>query len=718
MKARTVRRITASTLLFVANVSGGGCLARSPIGEPAVLRPDATIADYSISADLDPAKSHVQGQARIRIPAGRDTVTLKLLEGLKLTAVEARGAALGKRSEATNEEHKHKATEYTIELKPSAARPELLVSWEGKLYQDPSAGEAAGQIHNFAMRASVGTDGVYLTDAWYPKLTDDAPANYELSLNRPEGLPLVAAGELDAAASKTAGRDIWYTPYPIREQVVVGSAHEVYTTTWRGLEIALHLKPSQKELAPSLEASVQRYLTRFEPLLGPLPTQQYRIVDNYFSSGFAFPGFTLLSSPVIEMGPTSQDGHGYIDHEFVHTWFGAGIHSDDKTGDWCEALTSYTTNHYGFILDGDPKGARKYRRDASNSFSKLAPEQDVPLAKFGNDENVSRTIGYNKGALVFHALAQEIGQETFWDAIRHITARQTGRVTSWADLQRYFEEASGRDLQWFFEQWVQGNGAVEIRPTEATWDAAKQELHLPLEKPANLRVTLPIALGYAGDTRTVRQPVAVGDKEIILAGITQKPQSVVIDPDYDLLERIPADEQVPVLDATRRAAKVLAIVDKAQEEKFASYLELFKQSSNASQYRSGAKAGGGELTVLPDTAAKDFDWSNTAVFIVGDAVRSEAAKAVLAQIESPVRILPNGFAVGEKEYTDPKDGLLATFRHPKLPGAGVTILLENAPGSAAKANVLPFYPNSIVVFSGGRAGAREDLEFKRVIEVK
>ena len=62
------------------------------------------------------------------------------------------------------------------------------------------------------------------------------------------------------------------------------------------------LRPESAGHAPRLLDAVAGYLDLYQPLIGPYPFRQFTIVENFFSSGFAFPGFTLLSSQVIQMG--------------------------------------------------------------------------------------------------------------------------------------------------------------------------------------------------------------------------------------------------------------------------------------------------------------------------------------------------------------------------------------------------------------------------------
>lgn len=709
----TLPRSLALPPMLLSSIIVSSALAKEPAVESA--RPESQRASYVLQVDLDPNAHSLHGVANILLAHSAEEVTFRLHRSARVSDLQVHGGRLRSYKKAEPDSAEQRFDTYTVWISSPSPRPQLAIEWKGTYYQDPSEGEAPGEIHNHTINATVGTEGVYLTGAWYPFLNDGKVADYEISLNRPDGLTLVSSGEKDQAASDRTSRDVWYSAYPLTDLVVVGGNHAVYTDEWRGLQIAIHLKPSQEAHAAGLKASIRRYLDRYEPLLGPLPTQQYRVVDNFFSSGFAFPGFTLLSSSVIELGEVSQTHHGYIDHEFVHTWFGVGVHADDRQGNWSEALTSYATNYYGYVLDEDAAGARKYRRDSVNHFNKLSPEQDVPLADFGRVPGTSRYIGYNKGALVFQTLEQEIGRDAFFAALRNFNYRQVGRLATWDDLQESFEQASGADLGWFFEQWVRQPGAFESRIASAKWIAPAGQVAVTLDKPANFRAKIPFSVRNGNHTREVVADVAPGDREVVLDGIDGAPDSVALDPDFHILRRLSPEELLPTVDTTRRSPRIVALVDGGEESITASFIELFGQGSSSGQFRQGVDVAKPDLRTVTDLANVSSDWSSSSVLIIGAAVHSPAAQAILNQVDAPARFTANGFSVKDKEYTDPTQAISATFRHPKVPGSGVTVVYANSADAYPRATSLPFFPNSIIVFQNKRSLLKEDLEL--IVEV-
>jgi aminopeptidase N len=107
------------------------------------------------------------------------------------------------------------------------------------------------------------------------------------------------------------------------------------------------------------------------------------------------------------------------------------------------------------------EAARDHRRQWLRNYSTLvALETDFALDRFQSRyDPVTRTIGYDKGAMVFHMIRRTLGEEAFWGALRDIYRDRLFRRTSWSDLQHAFESRGKRSLQDFFDQWVYRRGA-------------------------------------------------------------------------------------------------------------------------------------------------------------------------------------------------------------------------------------------------------------------
>ena len=166
-----------------------------------------------------------------------------------------------------------------------------------------------------------------------------------------------------------------------------------------------------------------------------------------------------------------------LGHEIAHCWWGNGVYVDYAEGNWSEALTTYVAD-YLFKEMKSKRAALDYRRQWLRNFSTLAkPENDFPLDRFVSRHNpVSKAVGYDKGAMVFHMIRRTLGEAAFWNALRDVYRQRRFQTTSWSDLQRAFEARGQRSLQRFFDQWIHRKGAprfsiqdIQRNQTAADW---------------------------------------------------------------------------------------------------------------------------------------------------------------------------------------------------------------------------------------------------------
>ena len=695
------------------------------VGCVAPPRMSVHAARYRLDLQLDPTTHHLVGRATIDLERiagqatpidGRTAVEFLLHPHLKVLNVTVGGATVTRRFVRRGRSHDDPLAPHThaVVLKHPVDALTLFVDFEGELNQDVSAGEKAGQIHNFDMKAHIGTEGIYLGGGnWYPRPLGDEDndpqlTDFTLVIAPIEGMALVAGAERAPELAARTERLAWKTPFPIEEMVVVGGPHEVHESTHHHVAVSLHLKPEQAKHAAGLFEAVKRNLDRYEPLIGAYPAGEFAIVDNFFSSGFAFPTFTLLSSAVIDMGERSQTAHGYIDHEMLHCWWGNGIHVDPRDGNWCEALASYGANYYGHVLDGNDKEARRKRRNYSHFLSRIEPEKDKPLGTYGLEDGCGRGIAYSKGAAVFHMLARKIGQDNFWAAMRRFTAEYTGRYASWGDIQRLCEEEGDMSLDTFFEQWVRGGGAPTLSVERAAYHSGDRLLTLSMHQEGGaFDLTLPVRVRHADGTTIVDVHLREASDELTIP-LDFVPLTVEIDPDYHLFRKIPLKEILPTTAATRYGSAFAAVVPVGDlPGPYKDLQDIFESSFEENERHTLVVGEIGEGAL-----------AGSCLLILGEAVRDPHVAAFLSAVEFPVRWLDNGFVIGDETYLEPTHAVVATAAHPDVPGGGVTVFFANSEEAIPPAMLIPFYEHSMIVFEDRKPIVRRDLEYRNIIAVE
>ncbi len=106
------------------------------------------------------------------------------------------------------------------------------------------------------------------------------------------------------------------------------------------------------------------------------------------------------------------------------------------------------------------------------------------------------------------------------------------------------------------------------------------------------------------------------------------------------------------------------------------------------------------------------------VLILGDAVLDPYVAAFLSAIEFPVRFQSGGFTFDGVSYTDQGQAVLCTYWHPGVEGGGVTVVFANSTRAIPRAQNVPMYDRSLVIFKDRRPILRHDFERSHVVRVE
>ena len=139
---------------------------------------------------------------------------------------------------------------------------------------------------------------------------------------------------------------------------------------------------------------------------------------------------------------------------------------------------------------------------------------------------------YQKGGWVLHMLRHEVGDQNFWKGIRqyYTTYKNSNALTS--DFKRIMEEASGKELSWFFNQWIYHGGHPKI---EGSWHYDENSKTLSIEltqSQASGLFKFPIDIRVGADLKTI----AMDKKsQTYSLPLTSKPAKIALDPNIWLL---------------------------------------------------------------------------------------------------------------------------------------------------------------------------------------
>jgi aminopeptidase N len=175
----------------------------------------------------------------------------------------------------------------------------------------------------------------------------------------------------------------------------------------------------------------------------------------------------------------------YVSHELFHMWFGDLVTAES----WSNLPLNESFATYGEYLWNEYKygkeeadyahydSFRGYLRESSAGHAtKEWPGKREPLIRFNYDdrEDMFDSHSYNKGGQILHLLRQYVGDDAFFASLKLYLETNKFSSGEVANLRLAFEQVTGKDMNWFFNEWFLSPGHPELDLTYS-FDAAKQK---------------------------------------------------------------------------------------------------------------------------------------------------------------------------------------------------------------------------------------------------
>ncbi|MEE8335565.1 MAG: M1 family metallopeptidase [Candidatus Neomarinimicrobiota bacterium] len=158
---------------------------------------------------------------------------------------------------------------------------------------------------------------------------------------------------------------------------------------------------------------------------------------------------------------------GLVAHELAHQWFGDLLTTRNWANIWLnEGLTSFME----LIWVEAEKGRDEmeyYRYGDLKSMLRAANYDPRPMVYFeyDNPNNLFNANVYAKGAIIMNLLRDYLGYESFNRGLRKFTIDNAYKNVETNDLKKAFEESTGQNLFWYFNQWAYKKGLPELKVT-------------------------------------------------------------------------------------------------------------------------------------------------------------------------------------------------------------------------------------------------------------
>jgi hypothetical protein len=534
MTVGPARRSTAALLAVVACIASGSVWSAAPF--------------LDLDVDLDPGTRRLKVVALVvpESPAFR----FELHESLQVTAASADGKALP--VVATGRAGAVRG--WQVHVPPGSG--ELRLEYGGTLPVLDRNLDDRGVLRRLPPMAS--GEGSFLPagGAWYPQ---PAPLfAYRVTLSVPADQRALVPGRIESEEVSTgasgryrarfefpqpaAGIDLMTGPWVVRERIVPranGRPVRLRTYFFRDLDATAGLADGYLE-------DTRRYVERYGDEIGAYPFTEFSVVASPLPTGFGMPTLAYLGAEVLKLPFIRATSLG---HEVLHNWWGNGVYVDYAKGNWSEGLTTFMAD-YAYKERESAEAAREMRQGWLRDFAAVPAGGHQSLASFhSRTHGAAAAVGYGKSAMLFVMLRDAIGEDAFRRGVRKFWEKNRFRAAGWSDLRSAFEEASGRSLLRFFDQWLDRSGgpAVRIAGATAKTDAGRTRVTLTLEQTAPayaLRLPLEIVFPGRAETRWIdieRQ------RDVATMDLGAAPEGVRLDPGLRVWRQLDQEQLPPIL---------------------------------------------------------------------------------------------------------------------------------------------------------------------------
>ncbi len=321
---------------------------------------------------------------------------------------------------------------------------------------------------------------------------------------------------------------------------VVGTYKKV-SDSYKNIPFGFYLYPGMEGLAQKKYGKTKAMMSIFEELTGvTFPYNKYdqTIVANFTSGGMENITATTMADVEILTNPDNivED---LVSHELAHSWFGNSVTCRNWAELWLnEGFATYMEAAYREKAYGRADYLRKVREFAAEFIVNDAvngKKHGLYNLSARPDDSLFDTTTYQKGGAVVHTLRETVGTENFWKAVNIYLNRHKFQNVETRDLQKAMEEVSGKNLEWFFKQWIYGSGHPKLN-VKQVYNPSSKKLNLTFtqtqsdDKLTPEAFILPMDIEITTANKTINEKIEIKKREETFSfNIDGAPTNVVLD---------------------------------------------------------------------------------------------------------------------------------------------------------------------------------------------
>lgn len=380
---------------------------------------------------------------------------------------------------------------------------------------------------------------------WYPAYDEpDDKLTSEIIATVPDNLIAVSNGELESITAnpseKTKTFD-WKMDQPYSNYLTTLIVGDFVTVkeNLRGTTLEYNISREWADKYDNFYGRTPQMLNFYSSYIYPYPYKRYAqtAVQDFLYGGMENVTATTLNQRIYH-DKTAEPNYSpdeLIAHEFAHQWFGDFLTCKTWDHIWLnEGFATYFTDLWTENEFGENEFKYLRFRENNSYFDEV---NNQPLDKIQKDSSgvIPVELGggkaYDRGAAVLNTLRYYLGDEAFEKGIKSYVNKFKHSAVVTEDFRKAMEEATGRDLKEFFDQWIYGAG-FPVYDVSYTWDEIHKKLLLNVKQvqeqyPAVGLFTAPILIEITSGKDIITKKIIVSKKEEVFSfDCPEQPQMI------------------------------------------------------------------------------------------------------------------------------------------------------------------------------------------------
>jgi aminopeptidase N len=394
------------------------------------------------------------------------------------------------------------------------------------------------------------------SSCWFP--TIDSPnqkTSQEIYMTVPDQYVTLSNGLLKEQVKNNDGTrtDYWkfdqkHAPYLFFMGV---GEFSIVKDKWKDIAVDYYVDKDYEPYAQGIFGDTPEMIQFFSDYTGveyPWPKYAQMVGIDYVSGAMENTTAVLHQEMAYQTASELVDQNTWesvIAHELFHHWFGDLVTAES----WSNLTVNESFANYSEYLWFEHKYGKDYADAHRNKEIKgyLNPDnelKDLVRFHYNSKEDMFDAVSYNKGGAILHMLRNYIGDEAFTAGMKlYLNDNKYGTGEA-HQLRLAFEEVTGKDLNWFFNQWYFSNGHPKLDVKYIYSEDAKI-VSVQIDQTQENLFQFPLAIEVFEGAKKKRYEVWVDEKSKSFSfKYTNKPDLVNVDADRILLAEIKDEKSI------------------------------------------------------------------------------------------------------------------------------------------------------------------------------